>query len=412
MEIEIGPVASDTEISDDEEESHSTSTTHEPEQILTFEENFRRMRLRAAGMSTSAEEMFAKIPEPPNDVHALTLNENSAAVWFHFDHSQWVRGDSITGWEIRRYRKEPRRNEWVHKGSMSIMENEVNLCQYVIPNLQENCMYRFTVCAKNVKGESLESPPSNPIMIEKELPSGWFRFYDFSSHRFFYSNMKTNESSWERPDVNPMFLDESFVLEFTVRELKHLKDIYIEEKIHFDVITIPRLGALLVEIGFSLSTSTVRNICEKYKLVRDERIGVTSTSSGEVKFGIHSFFEYMQFMLTVKEMMKERSWGRKLQHVMRKIRALRRDIVHCSCCSSHDERLGHWLCMRDNFTGREYYVHKITKEKQWQMPEEVSIIHHISCLFYFSSSVLRVMSNCMPPQSDLGDDVHQTVLSC
>jgi len=79
----------------------------------TFEDAFAAMRRRAAKVDEST--IFAKMPEPPSDVHCTLTSSKDVAVWFHFDHDQWQGGDAVTGWEIRRYRREARKNLFVQK---------------------------------------------------------------------------------------------------------------------------------------------------------------------------------------------------------------------------------------------------------------------------------------------------------
>ena len=64
-------------------------------------------------------------------------------------------------------------------------------------------------------------------MVEAVLPPGWFRFWDDQVLRFFYSNIKTQQSSWTRPELDKWFLDESVVLVFNKEEIEHLKELYV-----------------------------------------------------------------------------------------------------------------------------------------------------------------------------------------
>lgn len=45
--------------------------------------------------------------------------------------------------------------------------------QLIIEDLANDSEYKFSVRAINKKGVSVESPFSNPVMVEKPLPSGW-----------------------------------------------------------------------------------------------------------------------------------------------------------------------------------------------------------------------------------------------
>ena len=62
--------------------------------------------------------------------------------------------------------------------------------------------YKFGIKAISEAGVSnTMSPLSNAVMIEAALPAGWFRFYSDKKKRFYYANVRTKESSWERPGL-------------------------------------------------------------------------------------------------------------------------------------------------------------------------------------------------------------------
>ena len=75
---------------------------------------------------------------------------------------------------------------------------------------------------------SVESHLSNPVFIDSELPSGWFRFFDTKKQKFYYANLKTKKSSWTRPELDKYFLDESILFNFNDAEIEHCKDLFIE----------------------------------------------------------------------------------------------------------------------------------------------------------------------------------------
>jgi len=64
-----------------------------------------------------------------------------------------------------------------------------------------------------------------------------FRFLDAATKRHYYANVRLNKSSWERPELDPWFLDESIVLNFMPREMDALKALYTEDMEHFGYIT-------------------------------------------------------------------------------------------------------------------------------------------------------------------------------
>jgi len=243
------------------------------------------------------------------------------------------------------------------------MENESSLNQYIVPNLQLGCMYKFTVCGQNAKGTSFESAFSNAVMVERELPSGWFRFYDAPSERFYYSNLKTKQSSWVRPDDDPYFADESVILEFSAQELVHLRALFDEEMAHFDLVTIPRIRHLLLEIGHPLPASAVRGICNSLELDAPHKQSLRDT-----RVGVRLYQDYMMFMLAVKLMTRERSWTRRFEKMFNVSRSMylgmraslyfRRDAMH-------------WTTVYDPFVCKPYFLNTRSHVRQWHMPEEL-----------------------------------------
>lgn len=80
---------------------------------------------------------------------------------------------------------------------------------------------------KAVSGAQMgaESEPSNAVIPEEALPSGWFRvpvpddMRDQLQHDnqaegmrrlYYYANIKTKQTSWERPETDPYFLQVRF----------------------------------------------------------------------------------------------------------------------------------------------------------------------------------------------------------
>lgn len=108
-------------------------------------------------------------PDPPTEVFALG-KEECAAVWWSATSSD----EAVTGWEVHRFRKDrsrPEADHWQYKGFVLFTDLLKN--QVVINQLCNDYEYRFTVKAVNTKGASVESAPSNPVMVEKPLPTGW-----------------------------------------------------------------------------------------------------------------------------------------------------------------------------------------------------------------------------------------------
>ena len=143
----------------------------------------------------------------------------------------------MTCWEVKRFRLDDE-GMWTYKGT-SLVTDPLDLLHKscVIRDLQNNHQYRFCVAGRNSTGLGFDSGCSDPIFVEKALPGGWFRFWDARLKRSYYSNIKTKQTSWDRPESDPRFLDESIVLIFTAAELAFLTELFDEEIAHFGRVT-------------------------------------------------------------------------------------------------------------------------------------------------------------------------------
>ncbi len=109
--------------------------------------------------------------DPPPRVFALGKDE-CAAVWWPEPETEPV--DIISGWEVHRYRKDktkPGKDIWHHKGFVEFPP--MLKAQAIVNDLTNDYEYRFSVKAVNAKGVGIESEPSNAVMVEKPLPTGW-----------------------------------------------------------------------------------------------------------------------------------------------------------------------------------------------------------------------------------------------
>lgn len=104
----------------------------------------------------------------PSQVFALGKDECAAVWWPEVD------DETISAWEVHRYRKDrsrPNEDIWQYKGFISFPD--MIKTQTIINQLSNDYEYRFTVKSVNSKGAGTESSPSNPVMVEKPLPTGW-----------------------------------------------------------------------------------------------------------------------------------------------------------------------------------------------------------------------------------------------
>ena len=293
---------------------------------------------------------------PENDDLEVDMKDPNAPTDFLYMHDS-IRipiirkvhlAETIISWEILRYRKDA--NDWNYKGTTEI--GVLEKYQYLVEHLTDGYQYRFTVKARNRIGLSPESSPSNPVMVEQHLPSGWFRFYNPERNRFYYANMKTKQSSWKRPEEDPWFLEESIMLMFDSREISFLKELYTEEMVHFDKVTSTRYVALMKECGESLDR---RRIVKYYRnFVRHD---------DELKTWQH-------FMLITSHVKKKKSEPAIPQPPAGCLFFLSRRVV-AALKEPESRKFGVWRTEFNDIAEREYYVNSKTGEQRWEMPDEV-----------------------------------------
>ena len=191
-------------------------------------------------------------PDPPTHVCAIG-QPDKAAVWWIMPEDELP---AVIAWEIVRYRRNMNGKEWSQKGSITIRPHARQ--QLMVENLSNGHEYKFTVKAINKQGPSKESVFSNAVVIESVLPIGWFRFFDRKHERFYYANLKTHQSSWTRPDLDPDFLDEEIIIHFNPAERKHMRALYDEEMHAFDCVPIERFVYCLLECGEKVPLKEVK----------------------------------------------------------------------------------------------------------------------------------------------------------
>eukprot|EP00981_Chlorochromonas_danica_P016170 scaffold15944_cov248-Ochromonas_danica.AAC.4 len=198
---------------------------------------------------------------PPNEVFAIGKNQ-AAAVWWVYENLE-----GVTGWEVYRYRKDGKgssdgEDAWQCKGFYSFPL--LDLLQVNIAELTNDFEYRFTVKAINAKGGGMESLPSNAVMVEAPLPQGWYRFLDPSSNRFYYASVKTNRSSWYRPELDPYFIDDNLFVNFQSHEIAHLQSLYEEDMAHFRSVPFAQFMDALREVGEKCSSRYIKKLFKAY----------------------------------------------------------------------------------------------------------------------------------------------------
>jgi hypothetical protein len=256
--------------------------------------------------------------------------------------------ETLCGWEIHRYRAY--KSEWHYKGMHKL--GALDRYQIITTNVSDSHTYKFSIKAINRQGISPESIKSNPVLIEPPLPSGWFRFYDKPKNIFYYANMKTEQSSWTRPDLDPWFLDESVIFVFHQREIAALKEIWEEEVLHFNRLSLPRCHTIFLEVGEKLSNRKLHKMYRAYCENEDY---------------VETWQEFMAIMAHVKKAKSEPvlppvPTGCLYFFSRRSVAKFRVD---------ESKKCGDWTQEYNEIAAREYYFNNKTKESRWDMPEEV-----------------------------------------
>ncbi len=320
------------------------------------------------------------IPEPPSVVSAVG-KDGCAIVWFPQPLDSEGMPCIISSYEIRRYRLEAT-GEWSMKGSLIIKDtdgaSEIEKRCYIIENLTNDCQYKFTVFSSNKRGKGLESSYSNIVMVESPLPCGWFKWYDNKSNSFFYTNIKTKQSLWKRPELNPYFLDESIYMTFSRQEVAHLTELYDEEIIHFTKITSNGMRRLLLECGEHLRLHRIERFFEE----------VSHTNKHD---SINNYQEFMYTLAIIKHKNvikdQEKSWERKLSKYINSW------ILYFNQDESLWDRItgeavkrramqtvyGPWRREYSRIADRYFYRHTSSKQSRWDVPYEVR--------FYLSTKI-------------------------
>eukprot|EP01031_Cornospumella_fuschlensis_P029638 gene29638-35775_t len=284
---------------------------------------------------------------PPPTLVFCAGKDKSAAVWWIYDDSV----EEILGWEVHRYRKDDKKkdsNAWQHKGFHYYTNLE--LFQVDIKDLTNDFEYRFTVKAVNQKGAGVESPPSNASMVEAPLPQGWYRFHDKRTDRYYYASVKTNRSSWTRPETDKFFLEDEIFRNFNSKEIAHLKDLYKEDIAHHGCVTVDSFLDAMRECGEKLTKRRIKELFKAY-------VGK-----------IDSLESWPEFMMVVNHLKKHRVAPFRLSHYLLScIVSTRARLL----LSPKKEKIGDWTVQFSELANRNYYLHKVTGQCMWEMPDDV-----------------------------------------
>ena len=202
--------------------------------------------------------MIDDLPDPPSTVRAIGRHE-SAEIWWTKDYGL-KKGTEILEWEVTRYRKDKKDGKvtWSSKGNMTLYQmGRIHQCVFL--GLKNHSEYRFTVTIKTEEGYSMESTPSNIVYIDAPPPVGWKLYYDQSSRQYYYYNEYFRFAQISRPELDPYYIEDCITRCFSKREIRKFKEIWIEEMLHFELMTHTRLKEVLQELGETIPAETIRD---------------------------------------------------------------------------------------------------------------------------------------------------------
>lgn len=326
--------------------------------------------------SRQSEPSLSKLPAPEN-VIAIGRNECAAVLWtfthhmvepiaVHDDDVHEYCGEIETSlpvldWEVTRYRLDVH-GDWTRKGS-TIIPTGSNLVriQCLITGLKNGSIYRFTVKARSAKDKGSESAPSNMVLVEPQLPSGWTRHWDERSQKFYYSNLKTLKSSWPRPDDDPYFLEEDVQLLFTPAELKHLRVFFDAEMDKFGSISMRRLALFLTATGEDISMSALERIWRE----------VLSAGTGELP-ALHTYKSFVILVQSIHWHVTRFQRASNLRLLSANFsRQLQLRLYRGSRTSFRKSKFGNWEERWSELAARCFYRDRITGDVVWEMPDDI-----------------------------------------
>jgi hypothetical protein len=274
------------------------------------------------------------LPVAPKSCHAVG-KDGSATVWWTLrtlnpEEQSKMDQAPILKWEILRYRMDKDKvltGEWKCKGGTVLNVEEVPKLTYTVDGLSNGHQYRFAVRGINSRGEGSASPMSNAVAVDAPLPTGWMRFHDSKTDRMFFANLKTQETCWRRPELDPFFLEEQVLVMFSRREIDHLKELFIEDIAHTKLINEARLVDIGREIGEAILPQKARDYLDEFGTNEDLNPKITK------------WVEFMNLMYTIKYVKKtpriplpqKSLWQMLVKNVFRRKVGTKQDV-----------RMGHW----------------------------------------------------------------------
>ena len=312
-------------------------------------------------------------PEPPSNVGAFG-DDTKSTVWWN---SPRENGPPVTSYTLMRYRLDA--GKWSFKGDRvyetddegDAVEGRLQV-RVTVRDLPNDSDYRFRVIAHNEIGSSAPSGFSNPTTVDKPLPDGWIEVTvdkgtENRRRKRYYTNHKTKQTTWERPDSDPFFVDTELFLQFSDAEVSNMKEMFkLKDVDRSNAISPDEFALVLPELGEQLSGSDIGWLFFQANL--DPR--------GEL-----SFKQFVQIIQLLKSEKQERlpPLERVVKEISETIEYLRRPKIskgNLRVLSNKEKEIeevfgSKWQKEMHPVLGKPYYINKETGETDWQTPPEI-----------------------------------------
>lgn len=320
-----------------------------------------------------SKDMKLVIPIQPTGVNVVGYNE-CAIVWWKYNQDI----NNVKCWDINVYILSS--GMWYFHTLVRVANEITFITQYFIEDLDNSQIYRFGVIARNLNGSSKESTYSPAVLIHEPLPAGWILFFEEDSRRFRYLNVKTQESSYTRPDDSPTFLDDTIRSIFRPVETRRLMKLFEDEIASREKITIGRIQTILNQLGES---SVSRRLLGQ--AIRDVSTDVDTVYTLQAFMGV-------MYAAKVRALRESRlphiSFG--IRSVFYRTASLLRYVRRHVSAADSSRKVVHWESRWSEALGLPYYRNHVTKTIRWDLPNEIR--------FYLSkageSSALGLFSYC------------------
>ena len=324
--------------------------------------------------------------EPPRTTSSMEHGVSGAG---DNDDHDYGDGDCVVAWEIFRYRHVPGReepDEWHLKCKTLIEGGDVRSA--VINNLASGCMYRFCVRSTYKRAApSIESFPSEPIMLEHSLPNGWIRsFDDVNTKLFYYSNIRTKESRWTRPDLDPLFLDDSVRLLFSGTEIANLSALFNDLMRRFGTVTTATFRMqVCVHIGEFATAGDLENFFANFTRRTGEAARFVEIKKWGDFMSVMAHMKLLRVRFELKEYRQQHRFRAWYTSTFKKKPVSVTDLPRNKKAATSwvpsafrraanllgGKDYGSWVEKHDGYLNRSYWVEKGSDVSRWDIPYEV-----------------------------------------